>query len=471
MEITIIGDKTLTIDVKDGTILDAIRKSGLIFVAPCGGKGRCGNCIVDIDVLGERKTVHACKTKIVDGMKVYLSSTEVENSKVNREIFDCDKVEGVALVIDIGTTTLVFYVIDLKEGVILSTKSILNPEASFGGDVISRIDYSNKHGIDEISNSLINVINEELSYFSKYDIDVIYATGNTTMLHYLAKEDPKTIGEYPYTPKFLDEKILLGKDIGVNVSKIILLPSFSSFVGGDLVSGCVDVDILNGNNLLIDLGTNGEMVLSKNGKIFVTSTAVGPAFEGMGIECGMGGVDGGISSVKESNGKLNIKVIGNIEPIGITGPGLVDIISIMKDRKIIDESGFMEEDRFYITEKVYICSKDIRNFQLAKSAIISGIKTLLNVADIKVDEIDNLYIAGGFGYYLGIKEAVNVGIIPSMFVGKIKVIGNSAGRGTIKYALKESNRIKAKELTKNIEVVDLNSQPMFMDEYIENMMF
>ena len=293
------------------------------------------------------------------------------------------------------------------------------------------------------------------------------------MLHIFLKEDISSFGYYPFTPVFLNTQIKRGKEVGIDSNLVVVLPSFSSFVGADLVCGAVAVDLLKSNSLLVDLGTNGEMLLYYNGKLLSTSVAAGPAFEGADIECGIGGVEGAINKVYIKDGKIAYETIGGKEPIGICGSGLIDAISCMLNDGVIDETGafLCDTDRFYISDSVYITSSDVRKFQLAKSAVRSGIEVLLENLNLGKSDIDNLYISGGLGYYIDITNAVKLGVIPKELESKVVISGNTAGIGAKMCLLSKSVLKTTEEISVTATNVDLSSNPMFTDQFMENMFF
>lgn len=458
-------------------LLTVLRKNGIFVNADCGGYGLCGKC----KVIDNGLEVLSCRVEINRDMVIEVPIADFED--FNDEIL-INKEDIYALALDLGTTTVVGYLIDLVTKETLFSRSIMNPQITYGADIVSRISACDNGNLKKLNELIINTINEMIESFSfKKPIDLMVVSGNLTMLHLLTNTNPTTIGRSPFTPVFLKKEKFQGQDIKVNAKEVILLPAISSYIGADIVAGCLYIDLLKEkrNVFLIDLGTNGEMVLKAREKYYATSTAAGPAFEGRNIEWGLGGVKGAISHVKLVNNKLEILTISG-KPLGICGSGLVDLISILLDQGIIDETGLLnrsgksvlnyrlQDDKFYLTENIYLSQKDIREFQLAKSAIYSGMMMLLKKAGINIDEIDVIYLAGGFGFYLNKVSAIKTGIIPDLPLNKIKVIGNSSGLGSIMVA-KDLNYLKQCDvITDKFEVVGLENKE-FNDFFIENINF
>jgi len=291
--------------------------------------------------------------------------------------------------------------IDLDSPLVLDTVSQLNDQRAFGADVISRIDAARNGRTGELFSLINRQTDRILRFFMERhnipQIEKLIVSGNTVMLHLFLNIDPSGMGELPFTPVFLEEKESNGKELSLLVEKITVLPSVSAFIGGDITAGLAVLDIMNvpSPSLLIDIGTNGEMALESHGTIYCCSTAAGPAFEGAEISCGVGGIKGAISAVEAATetgagGKpgVSITTIGNASPIGICGSGLIDAVALMLKRGIIDETGFMtgSEKCFYLAPGISINGRDIRQFQLAKSAIFTGIILLCRSAKLELSE-------------------------------------------------------------------------------------
>ncbi|HAG43841.1 MAG TPA: (Fe-S)-binding protein [Clostridium sp.] len=400
---------------------------------------------------------------------------------------------GIAL--DIGTTGISAYLLDLENGDILNKASTLNPQTTFGGDVISRISFTmqEENGLDNLQEVIIEKINELIEEligkkFNRDDIYNLNIAANTTMLHILAGVNPESIAKAPYKATFLDKIDLRPKELNIDINPkgiITLLPSISSYVGADIVAGIVAIDISKYQSVIfIDIGTNGEMVLLKDGKLYSTSTAAGPALEGMNISCGMRAESGAIEKFElDENFNVSYSTIGGAKAKGICGSGLLDITSNLIKTGILEPSGRFSKNlpenikekfrdkKFYITEDVYISQKDIRQIQLAKGAIASGITMLLKEVDDSIENIEHSIIAGSFGYHLKEESIRTVGILPNGFKGDIKFVGNSSVEGAKLSLLNKDKLLEMMDVKDRVEVVDLSSKDYFQKYFIEALNF
>ncbi len=455
----IIDGKLLFAD--DGELLsDILIKNGKAHEHPCGGRGTCGKCTVLVDGKKELSCQYRIKSDIkvvTPDKKEILSVTGAEESG--------NTTENMCFVLDIGTTTLALALVSLDEKRIIRTITHTNPQRIFSADVITRIDYCRKNGVSELQNVLLDEVNKMIDSFKVSEISKMYVSGNTTMLHLFLGVDCSSMGVAPYSPVFLESKTVKADKINC-VREIITLASISSFVGADLVAGLNFAEIPSDGkyNLLIDLGTNAEILLFSEEKILCTSAAAGPCFEGANISCGMSAVDGAISSY----GKGRIETIGNKPAKGICGTGLIDIIAELLADNTIDETGFMECEEFEIAENISLTQGDIRQYQLAKSAIYSAVLTLLKKEKIDYEDIEKVYLSGGFSAKINISNAVRTGLIPEELKNKCVPINNSSLLGTVKYALAQND---LSVFTEKAEYIDLSSDKYFSDLFIENMMF
>ena len=452
------------IEVPDGTILsDVLIKSGENLPHPCGGKGTCKKCLV----LVNGKEELSCQYQIKSDIDVVLPENSVIFSETGANESG-EITENCCFCLDIGTTTLALALVSLDEKKIIKVKTATNPQRAFGGDVLTRIEYCNKNSVSELQTCLINKINIMIDEFGVNRVNTMYVSGNTTMLHIFFGVDPSSIGVAPYMPIFLEGKEINGNEIGLkNIKKVISLPCMSAFVGADLVAGINYGGLPENNkyNLLVDLGTNAEIVLYNKNDVYCTSAAAGPCFEGANITCGMSATDGAIYSYSIDG---SYETINNTQPKGICGTGLIDIISILLEKGIIDETGYMNCEEFFITNTIKITQKDIRQFQLAKSAVYSGISALLKEKSIFFSDIENLFISGGFSAKINIENAVKTGLLPKELKEKIVVLNNSSLLGAVKYAC-EQNDLSV--YLNNSEYIDLSTNSLFSDLFIDNMEF
>lgn len=474
------GDRDFEIECKEGDdLLSLLQAAGVNIPAGCGGRGTCGKCRVQVrggSFGGEWQEVLACRTEAEDGLFVrageYAGGGLTEGELGAAE---CDGEEGIGLAVDIGTTTVAYALCDLKSGAVLEKCAELNRQASFGADVISRIMSAEEGNADLLAATVRGQIEETIlrlkENHSIKELKKVAVCGNTTMLHLFCGEDVSGIGRYPFTPAFTEYRRLSGAQVGLSAAEVHILPSVSAYVGADIVAGAIAAGLDREEALLVDIGTNGEMLAHAHGKFVCTSTAAGPCFEGANIECGTGGVAGAIDGVSLSGGKISYTTIGGEPPRGICGAGLVDALAVMLQSGVIDETGAFEEgEKFEIGGGVYISQKDVRNYQLAKSAIYSGIRVLAARAGLTLAEM-RLYIAGGLGFYLDGENARKTGLLPAENAPLQTVIGNAALAGTRLCMLSKRALERAVRLAKETEYIDLSADADFMDEYIGNMGF
>lgn len=477
--------------VESGTghsLMDILREEKYNIYAPCGGKGTCGKCRVKIKGEGE---VIACKyfpekdievilpgeeeAKILVHQTEYLEDLQV---KVSSKEFLSPEPIGVA--IDIGTTTVVLYFLNLISGQIEKISSFLNPQKLYGGDVISRINYCQEKetGLLQLQSSIIDAINIEIDDFILMkkrvveNIEKVVVVGNTTMLHILLGEDPLSIALAPFKPRFTDKQVRKGFLSGIKMNtggNLITLPCISAYVGADILAGLAALKVMHKNYLFLDIGTNGEIALIKGEEVFTCATAAGPAFEGANISCGMGAVSGAILSF---SGPDSYHVAGNSEPLGICGSGIVDIVAYLLTNDLIDETGLLKESFvIYSQNEIHIVQQDIREIQLVKSAIYSGVKILMNYAALSFSDIDALYLAGGFGNYININSAIKIGLLPREMEGRIFPVGNSAGIGALQYLKSDEFEKKTDKILKQTKYIELSYIDEFTMEFAMNMDF
>ena len=413
-----------------------------------------------------------------------------------------------AAAVDIGTTTIACYLLDLKSGEQLAHASMLNPQVAYGADVIQRIKYSLENGSDELTEAVRNAVDElikEAADKAKVLTNEIYfisAVGNTCMHHLLAGISPDSLAYAPYTATLSEVLITDAALFGFNVypaAKLMLLPNIAGFVGADTVGAAIagNMDQLEDLTLMIDIGTNGEMVLGNREKLAGCSTAAGPAFEGAVISCGMRGADGAIDHVSITENGLEYTVIGEIAPIGICGSGLIDLTAELVRTKIIDETGRLQsadevDSRYakYIVEengtkgflladelhsgngsKIVFTQKDIREIQLAKGAMAAGIKMLARRLGVDISDFKRVFIAGAFGSYMSPASACGIGLIPPELKDVVEAVGNAAGEGAKIAALSEQEIEHAKSIAENIDYVELASDAAFQDIFVDELEF
>ncbi len=417
------------------------------------------------------------------------------------------------LAIDIGTTTIVAYLMDLNTGSVLASGAATNPQNVFGADVISRIVHvtDNDNGLQQLQEKLIHGLNEVISALchdvgiSRNEIYRTVAVGNTTMSHLFLGIDPTYLAPAPFVPVFRQAVQVEAGELRLNTlntGKVSVLPNVSGYVGSDTVGVMLaaGVDRLQGINLIIDIGTNGEVILVGKDRILTCSTAAGPAFEGAEIKSGMRAAEGAIEGVTISD-DVQLKVIGETKPRGICGSGLIDAVSEMYKAGIIDASGRLgkkDQSRDRLSDKlgrrlretdggrefvlvwgsdsdsgedIVLSQKDIRELQLAKGAIMAGARILLRDMGVSPQEIDRVMLAGAFGNYINRESAREIGLLPSLPIERIEAIGNAAGHGAKMALLSCEERVRADTLSRRAEHIELSVRAEFQKEFVESLSF
>lgn len=443
-----------------------LTEKGYYVPHPCGGMGNCKKCQVILN--GE--TVLACKHILTEDATLILPEKE-EIISVVGGVESGILTENVCLCLDIGTTTLALALVSLDNSEIIRTITAPNPQRVFGADVISRIDYATKNGTVDLQAVLLNKINELidelLNSFKLGKVERMFVAGNTTMLHIFYGIDCSSLGVSPYKPVFIEEKKTDASTLNIKkVQEVISLPGISTFVGADIVAGINYIgQIENDYRILLDLGTNAEIALYSKDKILCTAAAAGPCFEGANISYGMSASEGAIYAYFNDG---TYKTIGKGESKGLCATGLIDVIKVHVENGDIDESGYLEDDPIIISKNVSLSGQDIREFQLAKSAIRAAIECLMKKADVDFSKIEGLYVAGGFSQSLNVENSAYLGLIPSELKNKFHGINNASLLGTVKYACEENKKL---EFLKGAEYVNLSMDSLFSELFMEYMMF
>jgi uncharacterized 2Fe-2S/4Fe-4S cluster protein (DUF4445 family) len=403
-------------------------------------------------------------------------------SREPRELF------GVAA--DIGTTTIALALVNLQTGKIPGRLSVINRQREFGADVISRIQRANAGDLGALSQGVRTQISEGAAALCRDngvppgDVCKAAVAGNTTMIHLLLNLSCNTLGRYPFTPVTLDPVAFNYRELfeGDLHCETTVLPGISAYVGADIVAGILFSELYKTDApaLFMDIGTNGEMALAIPGKITCTATAAGPAFEGGNMRWGTGSVPGAISRVRYRDGKFEVSTIDDRAPTGICGSGVVDTVyQALKHRLVLPRGGFNRE--LGITEltlaktrdgqDIQFFQKDVRELQLAKSAICSGVDALLHQAALKYEDVKTLYIAGGFGHNLDFTSGAGIGLIPEALASKVVLIGNSALGGVVKYLLDSDSAAALERILDLSEEFGLAADKFFQKAFIENINF
>lgn len=505
------------------TLLEAIRMVGLHLPSQCGGAGTCGKCALVLSPASEPTSVErkhlsseeirqgvrlACQQRVNSNLRVVIYSKSGETKILTEGITlasdwtpdpGFDGKYGIA--IDLGTTTIVAYLLSLDTGVQLNQASTLNPQVIYGEDVISRITYAvrEQNGLNDlgikVTSEISSIINSltDTSEIEINNISKIVIVGNTAMHHLVLGANVEKLGVAPYTPSIQDAVVTSGSKlnlIDIPDVEIFLPPNIAGFVGGDTVGFILSqrLDLSDKIVVGIDVGTNGEIVLSNRGDLSCCSAAAGPAFEGATIRYGMRGQEGAIEyvKIKDLNTLPEISVIGNVTPRGICGSAIVDCVAELRNVNILDSTGRMQTNSPLVyndesfgrsyplvkentdSRRISFTQKDVRQVQLAKAAISAGVKILLQEAKIDMDDVESVMLAGAFGSYIRPDSAIRIGLLPPIKREQVIQVGNAAGEGAKALLLSSKARDVANEFVSKISYVELASHPDFQSIFLDS---
>ncbi len=471
-----VNGQSLSIPFEGRTALaPLLEQAGLMPETPCGGNGLCGKCSA-LAAGGfdpqpdENGTILTCQAQLTGDAELYLTGKRsISRIETRGELPPCHPVQGrtgFAAAVDIGTTTLAARLVRLEDGKLMPPIGMENPQRMLAGDVIGRIQAS-VEGKQGLLTGLVRGAVEELlqracdeDEIASEDIVRTVITGNTTMLYLYTGRNPEPLSHAPFLADCL---------FGYEKERVYYPPCFGAFVGADIYTAVLSSGMCTKQEtaLLADLGTNGELVLWHEGKLTCCATAAGPAFEGAGIRCGGAAVQGAVDRVFLQDGAVCAETIGGVEPVCICGSGLIDLAACLLDEEIIDETGFMEDGPYRLSEEVCLYQEDVRQLQLAKGAICAGMRTLLQEQGLKPQDVETLYIAGGFGTRMNLHNAARIGLFPSELESRAKAIGNAALSGAALMLLDESSTLA------NVEACCLNlaELPTFSQFFMEQMLF
>ncbi len=503
----------------DTTVLAAIYETGLWVDAPCGGHGKCGKCRVlvtkgnskeysteEMRCLSQEernKGVRlACKMIIKEDTCVILSDIEnqVNHSVEDKRVLgkDSKKCEyGLAL--DIGTTTVEYMVLNLVDGSVMTRDRFYNPQRKYGADVIARISawLEDQSKVQRMSHELIVNLEERLKdKLNLLDLNPkcirkAVVVANTAMCHFFTGRSPDKLARAPFQPDFLGGTIQFTEELGLSLADkatVEILPIVGGHIGADTV-GCLtalEFDKMAGFHLLVDIGTNGEIVLKGPDCLLACSTAAGPAFEGACMTYGMCAGPGAINKVLYGANGVRFQVEGNVRPVGLSGTGIIDAVAAMLKAGIMDSTGYIKEEYCAVdpvSEQegyclfqdnmggVYITRQDVRQLQLAKAAISAGIKTLLKVAEVKIQDLSGIWIAGAFGTQLNLENAMQLKLLPSLDITRYHQIGNGALLGAIKRIRNQVTMEELKSLANRVQHIELAEDKGFNQTFLDNIQF
>ncbi len=513
------------ITAKSGrSLMETLVDHSIFLRSDCGGRGSCGKCKVNrITSNGTSESVTSCTLEVTEDLKIEIPESSMLSSHIiskapvtfpdsfNDRTIAPGLADRYGIAADLGTTTIAIYLCNITSGKILSSLAVKNPQALYGDDVMSRIGAIDQE--DENLQHLQKLVVRAMEWgirellgsqdLNREEITQIVTVGNPTMIHILAGVDPQSIGTFPYQPAFNEARSMQATDMGFNLGDVSLqfLPQVSGFIGGDILSAALAVDLENQpeGTLLIDLGTNGELMLKGKDKFFATSCATGPAFEGASLSCGMQAIPGAINKVSIKNFEgfpdytiINPKKSKKIKPFGICGTGVISGVAEFCRNQIVEPGGAftkkydtirpltkdIEGKPHYILAPeestqdgfpVYISQKDIRSVQLGKGALIAGIEFLLKAAGY--DKPEKILIAGAFGTFIEKEDMMTLGMIPVINPNRIEIAGNSAGAGAIMVLCDDIFLKKSIEMAENITIIDLACNQKFQEVFIQKLSF
>ena len=531
-------------DVEPGsTLLAAARKARAPLEAPCDGAGICGKCLVWLDPEaltalqagvevgagnGQGALVLACDARV----RADIAATIPDRGDKNLAIVDhglatarslaphiavvhasngCtmwagqeliaslpNRVANLGIAVDIGTTTLVVALVDLESGDELAVASALNPQTAYGHDVLSRIHFAaGPDGLATMQLALVDGLNaliEQVCQRAGVEPGHIHEAvlgGNTCMLHIAAAVDPAPLGRSPYRPSLTGASHLRAAELGLGIAVhglVYLPPVISGFVGADITAGILATDLHRSQQtvLLLDIGTNGEMVLAHAGELWATSTAAGPAFEGVNIECGMRAALGAVDAVTANDGGWTLHAIGDVPAIGICGSGLIDLVSCLVKNGAIGRNGRFEtkaaapvgnwderEGRclLRLSDGVVLTQKDVRQVQLAKAAIRAGLDALLAEAKVRRQDVERVLVAGSFGYHLRPDSLAGSGLLPGSLAAKVEVVGNTCKAGAVTLLTNNGARRELQVVAARVRSIELANDVTFARRFVDQMAF
>ena len=466
---------------------DILRRQVPSFALPCAGNHTCGKCRVKVSgavskagaaekaLLGTQaaKGVRlACFCRVLGDVTVFLPEEEAGKIIAWYDVPPVERTEGgYGFAADIGTTTVVVQLIQRSTGRVVAERLAENVQRGFGADVISRIEACKTAGLEALSRRIREQLEllaaECLQESGVAAAEESVVTGNTTMLHLYEGLDPASLAVSP----FVVQSFFGGISRHTLAGAPVYLPRcVGAYVGADITCAALAADMMNQRTqLLADIGTNGEIVLARGGKLLCCAAAAGPAFEGAGLSCGMPASGGAIRMVAWEDGGAVYETVGQKPPLGVCGSGILDALAVMRKAEVIDESGYLEEPWEIGGSGVFIQQKDIRQIQLAKSAICAGIQTLMKQEGLSAGEVDRFVIAGGFGNSMNQDSAAAIGLFPAGLRSKSDFIGNGALGGAAMLLMNRALRQRAENLARDAEELSLSESAEFMDYYIDGM--
>lgn len=483
MSIITLPEQDRNISVPAGTkLLDALRENSIYLDAPCGGNGKCGKCKVLVDGV----EMLACQTVVDRDMTVVLpqvNGLRVLQESLCKESDISRSQQGYLLGYDIGTTSVVCALLDGKTGEELAKSSMLNPQVAYGADVITRIQAAAQGKLEILTqlirHAMLDLLQTvcEAANILPQQISRVSVVGNPAMQQLLLGIDPENLSKVPFAPVLTKAKTIPCESVLPACAKadLLIVPDIAGFVGADTV-GCLLATKLYEKEeltLLVDIGTNGEVVLGNKDRMIACATAAGPALEGANISCGMRASVGAIDHVWIDNRKILCSVIGGGAAKGICGSGLVDAVAAGLELGLINKRGkvLTEDHIFRLTDTVCLTQEDIRQVQLAKGAIQAGVSLLAEEIGVEIDAIQRVQLAGAFGSFVSPQSACRIGLLPEELLSRIESVGNAALGGAKMLACDQALLPVTQGLTEKIEFLELASLPGFSRTFAKSMNF
>lgn len=480
------GAETVTVTFDPpARVAELMLRAGLTQPHPCGGRGGCGKCAVEADghfappTPAEKKwgARLSCQMTALGDGEVTLPAAEthhIETAVAAPVAASCPMAGRLGLAVDVGTTTLAARLVELSSGRALGGAECLNPQTAVAADVMGRIGAALEGKLPLLQAQALQALGQLLEEACRRaardaaEVDALVVTGNTTMLYLLTGRDPVSLARAPF-----EADTLFGTEERVLGRRAYLPRCMNAFVGADITcavlsSGMCDRDA---TALLCDVGTNGEIALWHRGQLLVSSTAAGPAFEGAGVSCGCGSVPGAVDRVTLRDGQMTVHTLDDAPAVGICGSGLIDATAAFLAREDISPTGKIAPEGLRLCEGVTLLPGDVRAVQLAKAAIAAGVQVLLDTAGIRPEDVETLYVAGGFGSHLNLNSAARIGLIPPVLTGRAKVLGNAALSGALALMGDTGLAARSARIASCARHVTLSGSPTFNEAYVENLLF
>ncbi len=509
---------------KNSNLLQVLCEHNIFLRSDCGGRGSCGKCrVYVVSDESQRVEYNSCQVAVEDDMTIEVPISSMLSSEVigkapiklpeqfTHRLSNTGSRTGFGIAVDLGTTTIAIYLVKLATADILASLSLKNPQTLYGDDVMSRIARvaEKEENLAHLQNIVVKTIElgtkklREPHGVAGCDLKEMVVVGNPTMIHLFLGVNPRPMGVAPYLPVICESRVSASRSLGFEELELDVhtIPNISGFLGGDLLSAALaaNIDLLPPGSLLIDIGTNGELILRAESGLYATSCATGPAFEGATLSCGMQAISGAVDDVsiknRETPPHCNIVSRNGFskqqKPAGICGSGIISGIAEMFRKGVVESSGaFSSRDniphllkaesggRRYLLFKenesesgkeISISQKDIRAVQLGKGALITGIDLLLRKAG--VNKIEQIILAGAFGSHLQPEDLIAIGMLPEIEISRVVAAGNLAGAGAIMLLCDKQLRSKVNELARSIVNINLAGDPEFQTHFVNSLAF